>query len=156
MNYRCIDRTNPTARVLPSPVNAVVVSFAVMHISHPSSRIFLSGDPLGLHDQEDFSLPLQRLVHQLSRFQCGSPARQQLIVGVDRIRSPRTNVTTRPSHVRSLVTTFRDEVSGSLHLIIESRLQTDERAELSSELVGRLGADPFGEIRFSASIIAGV
>jgi hypothetical protein len=51
---------------------------------------------------------------------------------------------------------FREEASGLLHVIVESRLQTDKQAELSPQDMADLGAPPLSNIRSSASIMRGV
>jgi hypothetical protein len=67
----------------------------VVAITRPSSQIFLSGDPPGTREQTDFSPALRGLVHRLSCFPGGSPAKQQLQLGSERICNPRAHVTTR-------------------------------------------------------------
>jgi hypothetical protein len=127
-----------------------------MPINLRTSQIFLSGQPLGLHKEEDFGPLLRVLVRQLSHDPCGSPAKQQLMLGLNRLCHPLKDGNGQSPHNQRVVATLKEEVGGLLHLIVESRLQTDGQAKLSHQEIVDLGVPPLSNIRSSASIMMGV
>jgi hypothetical protein len=127
-----------------------------MPIKLPTSQIFLPGTPLSLHKEETFGPLLQGLVRRLSRFRCGSLAKQQLILELNRLCHPLKDGKGHSPHNQRGAATFREEIAGLLYLIVESRLSTDTQGELPFQEIADLGAPPLSKSRRSASIIAGV
>jgi hypothetical protein len=88
MKFWIFDRTDPRSTALPSAQNAAVLYHKSVEIKLPTTKIFLSGDPLGLHVDENFSFALRGLVRHLAHSGLVSPAKQQLILALDRLCHP--------------------------------------------------------------------
>jgi hypothetical protein len=94
----------------------------------PPTKIFISGDPLGVHEKESFSFALRGLIRRFQLSALGSPAKRESITTLDRLCHPGRKKT-RPAHLG--LANFRAVVQGYLDLVVEARLDTDKQAPLS-------------------------